>query len=63
MLDDYTRFPNMEEIITEFVTEVRIRKTRETTRLQVVKCHTTKFFEEPALVLDRWRAGNGHPSD
>jgi hypothetical protein len=51
MLDDYTRFPNMEEIITEFVTEVRIRKNRETTDLQVINSPYKKFFEEPALLL------------
>jgi hypothetical protein len=51
MLDNYTRFPNMEEIITEFVTEVRIRKNKEMTELQVVNAPYKKFFEEPALVL------------
>ncbi len=51
MLDDYTRFPDMEEIITEFVTEVRIRKNSETAELQVLNAPYKKFFEEPALVL------------
>ena len=51
MLDDYTRFPNMEEIITEFVYEVRIRKNKEAVELQVVNAPYKKFFEEPALVM------------
>jgi hypothetical protein len=51
MLDDYTRFPNMEEILTEFVTEVRIRKIRETTDLQVLNAPYKMFFDAPALVL------------
>ncbi len=51
MLDDYTRFPNMEEIITEFVTEVRIRKTDDAIELQSVNAPYKKFFELPALVM------------
>ncbi len=51
MLDDYTRFPNMEEIITEFVTEVRIRRNGDLPELQVVNAPYKRFFEEPALVL------------
>ena len=51
MLDDYIRFPNMEEIITEFIGEVRIRKNGEITELQVYNTPYKKYFEEPALVL------------
>ena len=51
MLDDYTRFPNMEEIITEFVVEIRIRKSKDGVELQALNSPYKKFFEQPALVL------------
>jgi len=51
MLDDYTRFPNMEEVITEFVVEIKIRKSKDAVELLALNSPYKKFFEQPALVL------------
>ena len=57
-LDDYTRFPELEEVFREFVTKVSIRKKAGTLQLFVWDQYSNNrsianniFFEEPALVL------------
>lgn len=51
ILDNYTRFPDMQEILQEFVPEVRVRKNGNKTILQVVNLPFRVFFEQGALVL------------
>jgi hypothetical protein len=51
VLDDYKRFPDMQEIIQEFIPEVRVKKSVGKTILQVVNLPYKQFFEPGALVL------------
>lgn len=51
ILDNYTRFPDMQEIIQEFVPEVRVRKVSGKSMLQVVNLPFKAFFDQAALVL------------
>lgn len=51
MLDNYVRFPDMQEILQEFIPEVRVRKTGGKAFLQVVNLPYKVFFEQPAMVL------------
>lgn len=50
-LDDYTRFTTMEEVMKEFVTDVRVRKQADGFRFNVVNGVFKDFFERPPLVL------------
>ena len=50
-LDDYTRFITMEEVLREFVAEVRLRKQRDTFHFQVLNAPYKTFFEEDPMVL------------
>jgi hypothetical protein len=51
-LDDYTRFPNMEEILGEFIPEVRVRNPgTEDVKLQVLNLPYKKYFGSQGLVL------------
>lgn len=56
ILDDYTRFPTMEEVIIEFVTEMRARRDKDgRTRLDVRNQRSfrgpTYYTEGPSLIL------------
>ncbi len=53
-LDDYTRFPTMEEILSEYVpaVNIRLRKGRYYTRVIETGVHTQLFTEEPLLLMD-----------
>lgn len=51
ILDNYTRFPDMQEILQEFVPEVRVRRNGDKAILQVVNLPFKVFFEQGALVL------------
>jgi hypothetical protein len=53
LLDDYVRFPTMEEVLREFVAEVRVRKQRDRFRFEVLNLPYKLFFEnEPLVLLD-----------
>jgi hypothetical protein len=51
MLDDYTRFPTMEEVLIEYVPEINIRKSRGHFFLSVLNTPYKTFFQEQPLVL------------
>ena len=54
ILDDYTRFPVMEELFTEFIQEIRIRKVDNSRQLQVRATDAlgnTYFPQGTALIL------------
>lgn len=50
-LDDYVRFPNMEEVISEIIPQLRVKKTKDEMILQVLNSSYKTFFDEEALVL------------
>ncbi|HYE56633.1 MAG TPA: hypothetical protein VD996_17415, partial [Chitinophagaceae bacterium] len=50
-LDDYTRFPTMEEVMREYVSEVRVRKERAGFHYEVMNIPAKLFFNEAPLVL------------
>ncbi|MEJ7589652.1 MAG: hypothetical protein WKI04_19030 [Ferruginibacter sp.] len=50
-LDDYTRFITMEEVMREYVTEVRVRKQQESFTYQVMNAASKFFFDNNPLVL------------
>jgi hypothetical protein len=50
-LDDYVRFPNMEEVISEIIPQLRVKKNKEELILQVLNTPYKTFFEQEALVL------------
>ena len=53
LLDDYTRFPTMEEVMREFVTEVRVNKGGEQYHYTVDNLPYRVFFKgEPLVLLD-----------
>jgi hypothetical protein len=53
LLDDYTRFLTMEEVVQEYVTEVRLKKLNEKSRLAVFNLPYKTFFQnEPLVLLD-----------
>jgi len=51
LLDEYVRFPNMEEVIGEIIPEARVKKEKGERKLQVLNLPVKNFFEEEALVL------------
>ncbi|MBC7571780.1 MAG: hypothetical protein H7319_18930 [Spirosoma sp.] len=51
LLDTYTRFPRMEEVLREYVPGVMPRKRQGRFRLEVVNSPYRAIFDEPALVL------------
>jgi hypothetical protein len=51
MLDDYTRFVTMEEVMREFVTEVRLKKRQQSFQFEVLNHPYNTFFENDPLVL------------
>ncbi len=50
-LDDYVRFPNMEEVISEIIPQLRVKKNKDEMILQVLNSPYKTFFEQEALVL------------
>ena len=50
-LDDYVRFVTMEEVMREYVEEVRIKKRREDFHFNVKNAPYKSFFDEDPLVL------------
>lgn len=53
LLDDYVRFPTMEEVLREFVAEVRVRKQRDKFRIEVLNVpYNLYFVNEPLILLD-----------
>ncbi|MEY3562662.1 MAG: hypothetical protein RLZZ294_668 [Bacteroidota bacterium] len=52
-LDDYVRFPNMEEVIAEIISEVRVKKEKDHAILQVLNIPFKYFFtNEPLIMVD-----------
>lgn len=51
ILDNYTRFPDMQEILQEFIPEVRVKRNGDKPILQVVNMPYKQYFEQEALVL------------
>ena len=51
ILDNFTRFPDMQEILQEFIPEVRVRRNGGKAILQVINLPFKVFFEQGALVL------------
>ena len=51
LLDDYVRFPNMEEVISEIIPQLRVRKPANGPILQVLNQPLKNFFEEEPLIL------------
>jgi hypothetical protein len=51
VLDDYTRFITMEEVMREYVTEVRVRKQQENFNFKVKNEPLNVYFENDPLVL------------
>jgi hypothetical protein len=51
ILDEYVRFPNMEEVIMEIIPEVRVKKDNGTPILQVLNRPFKSFFSQQALIL------------
>jgi hypothetical protein len=51
ILDNYTRFPDMQEILSEFIPEVRVKKTATGNFLQTNNAPYKVFFDQPALVM------------
>ncbi|MFN6373885.1 MAG: hypothetical protein ACK4YD_01850, partial [Chitinophagia bacterium] len=53
MLDDYVRFPNMEEVIAEIIPPVRVKKENGVQQLQVLNLPNKSFFDvEPLILVD-----------
>jgi hypothetical protein len=51
VLDDYTRFITMEEVMREYITEVRVRKTDNNFHFRVKNKPVNEFFDRDPLVL------------
>ncbi|GAO41344.1 hypothetical protein FPE01S_01_03560 [Flavihumibacter petaseus NBRC 106054] len=52
-LDDYTRFPTTEEVLHEFIPEIRVRKTGDTYSFRVRNQMLNDYFlNEPLLLVD-----------
>jgi hypothetical protein len=50
-LDDYTRFPTMEEVMKEYVPEVSVRKHQGNYSFKMVRADKMRFYDEDPLVL------------
>lgn len=50
-LDDYTRFPTMEEVLREYVTEVRVYRHQQQFNLRVLDRNTRYFYSGRPLLL------------
>ena len=51
LLDDYTRFPTMEEVMREFVNKVRVRRIGSVFHYQVMNTPYKDYFDSDPLVL------------
>jgi hypothetical protein len=51
LLDEYTRFPTMEEVMREIVTEVRVRNEKNSFYFRALNIPYRSFFESAPLVL------------
>ncbi len=51
LLDDYTRFYTMEEVMREYVPEVQVRKSQSVFRYRMLNLPYKRFFESNPLVL------------
>lgn len=52
-LDDYVRFPTMEEVIREYIPEVNLRRQREQYHLEVYNTPFKEYFiNDPLVLLD-----------
>jgi hypothetical protein len=51
LLDEYVRFPNMEEVIAEIIPPLRVKKEGGVQQLQVLNLPTKSFFEKEPLIL------------
>ena len=51
LLDDYTRFPTMEEVMREFVNKVRVRRIGSVFHYQVMNTPYKDYFDSDSLVL------------
>jgi hypothetical protein len=53
VLDEYVRFPNMEEVIAEIIPPVRVKKEAGVQQLQVLNLPNKSFFDaEPLILVD-----------
>jgi hypothetical protein len=50
-LDEYVRFPNMEEVIAEIIQEVRVKKEKDQSLLQILNIPFKFFFNDEGLIL------------
>ncbi|MFZ9815718.1 MAG: hypothetical protein ACO3EO_10600, partial [Candidatus Kapaibacteriota bacterium] len=50
-LDEYVRFPNMEEVMAEIIHEVRVKKEKGVVMLQVLNIPFKFFFNNEGLIL------------
>jgi hypothetical protein len=50
-LDEYVRFPNMEEVMAEIIHEVRVKKEKGVAMLQVLNIPFKFFFNNEGLIL------------
>lgn len=51
LLDEYVRFPNMEEVIAEIIPPLRVKKDNGVQLLQVLNIYAKSFFENEPLIL------------
>lgn len=51
VLDEYTRFATMEEVLREYVSEIQVRKTEGNFRLRMLNTPYKLYFDENPLVL------------
>ena len=51
ILDEYVRFPNMEEVIAEIIPPVRVKKEAGVQQLQVLNLPNKSFFDSEPLIL------------
>lgn len=51
LLDDYTRFASMEEVLREYVSEIQVRKIEGNFRLRMLNIPYKLYFDENPLVL------------
>jgi hypothetical protein len=51
LLDDYTRFTTMEEVMREYVAEVRVRKEAQQFQFRVLNYLTKSFLDNDPLIL------------
>ena len=53
-LDDYTRFPTMEEVMREYVKEVHVRKRQKSFHYEVFNEPEHKLFHREPACFNRW---------